>query len=318
MNVAFLGMGRMGAPMAANLLRAGHAVCVWNRTAAKCAPLAEAGAEVAATAAQAARGRQAVLMCVSDVPDVEAVLFGPVGVAEGLRDWREAGLAEPPLVIDHSTISAVATAGFAERLARQTGAVLLDAPVSGGDAGAKAGTLAIMCGGPAAAFERARPLLEAMGKAIVHVGERHGDGQRCKMINQLVVAIHCVATTEAMRLAEAVGLDPTVVLAAISQGAAGSWSLANLGPKLVARDFAPGFRLRHLMKDLGFCAEAAAEVSRSPRMDYPGLALAHRLVGRGVAAGHGDDNIHALARPFLNEEAGKPPDPSAAPRRIPG
>jgi 3-hydroxyisobutyrate dehydrogenase len=300
MEIAFVGMGLMGAPMAANCLKAGHAVTVTNRTAAKCEPLRETGAAVAATPAEAARGKEAVLICVEDTPDVEAVLFGPDGIAEGLKDrGRGESRTGPPIVIDHSTISAEATAGFARRLKEATGALFLDAPVSGGDVGAKAGTLSIMCGGPAEAFDRARPLLEAMGKTITHVGPNNGDGQRCKMINQLVVAINCVATTEAMRLCETLGLDAATVLSAISQGAAGSWSLSNLGPKTTARDWAPGFRLRHLLKDLGFCAEAIAGKSLQPQTDFPGLALAHRLVKHGVTAGHGEENIHALARAFM-------------------
>jgi 3-hydroxyisobutyrate dehydrogenase-like beta-hydroxyacid dehydrogenase len=301
MNIAFLGMGLMGAPMAANCLKAGHAVTVHNRTPAKCEPLRAAGATVADTPAAAARGKEAVLFCVEDTPDVEHVLFAPDGVVDGVATGLVAASspAPPPIVIDHSTISAEATAGFARRLREQTGALYLDAPVSGGDVGAKSGTLSIMCGGPAEAYDRARPLLEAMGKTITHVGPNNGDGQRCKMINQLVVAINCVATTEAMRLCETLGLDPTAVLSAISQGAAGSWSLSNLGPKTAARDWTPGFRLRHLMKDLGFCAEAVAAHALQPQTSFPGLALAHRLVKHGVTTGHGDDNIHAIARPFL-------------------
>jgi 3-hydroxyisobutyrate dehydrogenase-like beta-hydroxyacid dehydrogenase len=297
-DIAFLGMGLMGAPMAANCLRAGHRVTVFNRTAAKCDPLTAAGATVATTPAEAARGKEAILLCVEDSPDVEQVLFGAGGVVEGI----EPGRTPAPVVIDHSTISAAATEGFARRLREATGALYLDAPVSGGDAGAKAGTLSIMCGGPREAFDRARPVLEAMGKNLIHVGERNGDGQRCKMINQLVVAINCIATTEGIRLCEAAGLDPAVVLSAISQGAAGSWSLSNLGPKTAARNFAPGFRLRHLLKDLGFCVETAQSASQMPQTDFPGLALAHRLVKHGVAAGHGDDNINAIARPFLEKK----------------
>jgi 3-hydroxyisobutyrate dehydrogenase len=306
MDIAFIGIGLMGAPMAANCLKAGHRVAVYNRTRAKCEPLRAAGAAVADSPADAARGKEAVLICVEDTPDVEQVLFGPDGIVRGFvvgPKENGGGQATPPIVIDHSTISAEATAAFAERLKRETGALYLDAPVSGGDVGAKAGTLSIMCGGPAEAFARARPLLEAMGKTITHVGEKNGDGQRCKMINQLVVAIHCIATTEAVRLSEAVGLDPRVVLQAIGQGAAASWSLANLGPKTIARDFAPGFRLRHLLKDLGFCAETIARLGADPAAAFPGVTLAYHLVAQGVAAGHGDDNIHALARPFLNADA---------------
>jgi 3-hydroxyisobutyrate dehydrogenase len=208
------------------------------------------------------------------------------------------------LIIDHSTIAPEAEADFARRLDEAAGAQYLDAPVSGGDSGARAGTLSIMAGGPAAAFERARPLLEAMGRTIIHIGERPGDGQRAKLVNQLVVAINCLATTEALRLGEAMGLDLDKVLAAIGQGAAGSWSLNNLGPKWLARDFAPGFRLRHLRKDLRLCEEVMARLAGDAADErFPGAALMRRLVGAAVDAGHGDENIHAVGRPFIAESA---------------
>jgi 3-hydroxyisobutyrate dehydrogenase len=290
-------MGLMGAPMALNCLKAGHRVRVWNRTPAKCDPLAAAGAEVAPTPADAAREREIVLLCVEDTPDVEAVLFGPAGVAGGLKR----GVQPPPIVIDHSTISPAGEARFAARLAREAGALYLDAPVSGGDVGAKAGTLSIMCGGPAAAFERARPLLETMGRTITHIGSRVGDGQRAKLVNQVVGAINCIATTEAMRMGEAMGLDMARVLAAISQGAAGSWSLSNLGPRFLQREFKAGFRMRHLLKDLNYCREAIADTAPGAWEKFPGVQLACEVVERAVAQGHGEENIHAMGRVFLDE-----------------
>jgi 3-hydroxyisobutyrate dehydrogenase len=298
MKIAFLGMGLMGAPMALRCLQAGHALTVYNRTAAKCAPLVAAGAAQAASPALAASGQEAILLCIEDTAAAEALLFGPGGIVHGLKPDTQ----PPPLVIDHSTISAAATERFAARLERETGAWLLDAPVSGGDAGARAGTLAIMCGGRSEAFARARPLLEAMGRTIVHIGPRPGDGQRAKTINQLLVAVHCMATTEAMRLGEGLGLNMERVLEAISQGAAGSWSLSNLGPRWLMRDFQPGFRLRHLLKDMGFCAEAI-EFLKDDRADaFPAAALARELIARAVAQGHGDENIHALARPLAEKQ----------------
>lgn len=299
MKIAFLGMGIMGSAMAANCLRAGHQLTVYNRTPAKCEPLRQAGAWVAPTPAEAARGQEAVLLCVEDTPDVEAVLFGEHGVTHGLPDPSLSGTEPPVLVIDHSTVSAAATEGFARRIESERRALYLDVPVTGGDVGAREGTLAFMCGGSAEAFARARPLLEAMGKVIVHIGPRHGDGQRAKMINQLIVAINCMATTEGLRLGEAMGLDLDKVMAAISQGAAGSWSLSNLGPRWLRRDFKPGFRLRHLLKDLRFCQEAIE--SASGPANFPAAELALELVQKSVQADSGDLNIHAMAKIFFGK-----------------
>jgi len=296
MRLAFLGLGIMGSAMARNCLKAGHDVTVYNRTAAKCEPLRESGAALAATPAQAAADKEAVLLCVEDTPDVAEVLFGARGAIHGLP----ASANDPRvLVIDHSTISAEATARFAERLERERGVDYLDAPVSGGDVGARAGTLSIMVGGRAEAYARAVPLLRAMGQVITHIGTRHGDGQRAKTINQLVVAINCLATSEAMRLGEGLGLDMDKVLAAIGQGAAGSWSLANLGPRWLRRDFEPGFRLRHLLKDARFFEEAIGALGGEAAATFPGARLALDLVRRSVEAGNGELNINAMEKIFL-------------------
>jgi 3-hydroxyisobutyrate dehydrogenase len=286
MKIAFLGMGLMGAPMALNCLRAGHDVTVWNRTRNKCDALEEAGAAVAATPVEAARGRDAVLLCVDDNAAVEAVLFG---AAEGIERGA--------LVIDHSTIAPAAEARFAERLLRECGATLLDAPVTGGDSGARAGTLSIMVGGPVEAFARAEPLLRAMGKTVTHIGAQTGDGQRAKLLNQMVVAINLMATTESMRLGERLGLNMQGVLAAIGGGAAGSWSLNNLAPKWLARNFTPGFRLRHLLKDVRYALEMLRE-SGGAAGQFPTLALACELLERAVAAGLGDAGTQTLGAIF--------------------
>jgi 3-hydroxyisobutyrate dehydrogenase len=301
MKAAFLGMGLMGAPMALNLIKAGHEVTVYNRTASRTLSLAAAGARVAASPAEATRGQQAVLLCVSDTPDVESVLLGGEGVIHGLP--KEAN--PPVLVIDHSTISPDATARIAHAIESQTAALYLDAPVSGGDTGAKEGTLSMMCGGSPEAFALAQPLLMAMGKTLTHIGPRHGDGQRAKMVNQLLVALNCLATTEAMRMGEAMGLDMDRVLAAVSNGAAGSWSLSNLGPRWLRQDFAPGFRLRHLLKDVSFCTQSLGQAFGDTSAQYPGVFLVHSLLERAVAAEHGDENIHALGRIFDGRDSGK-------------
>jgi 3-hydroxyisobutyrate dehydrogenase len=257
-------MGIMGAAMAANLIRGGFEVAVWNRSRAKCAPLEALGAAVAASpAALAASGVDAIALCVRDTPDVEEVLFAPDGVAAGAR----AGL----VVIDHSTIRPDATQRFAARLAEQ-GLALLDAPVSGGDVGARNATLTIMVGGPADAFERALPLLRAVGKSVTHLGPS-GMGQVCKAANQICVAVNLLGVCEALAFARRAGLDLERAIEVLSGGAAASWQLANLGPKLARADYAPGFRVDLALKDLAIVADTARAA---------GLPLS----GAGVAASY--------------------------------
>ncbi len=300
MEIAFIGMGLMGAPMALNCLKAGHDVVVYNRTGSKTEPLRAAGAGVAPTPAEAVRGRREAHICVEDSEDVEAVIFGAEGLVAGLPRSME----PPVVIVDHSTISPLATERMAQRLKREHGVLYLDAPVSGGTTGAAAGTLTIMCGGPTEAFERAAAVLEAMGKTIVHVGRRNGDGQRAKLINQVVVAINCIATTEAMRLGEAMGVEMGKVLEAITQGAAGSWSLTNLGPAWLSRNFAPGFRLRHLLKDLRHASTLLEQLPSERAVQFPGVELALEMVQRAVETGHGDENIHAMGRVFEEKGVG--------------
>lgn len=246
--VGYIGMGIMGAPMARNLLEAGCGVTVWNRTASKCAPLEEAGAQVAATPkALAEGGPEAIFLNVTATDDVEEVLFGEAGVAAGAQE----GL----IVVDNSTISPVAAKAFAERLA-ELGVALVDAPVSGGDTGAKEGTLSIMCGGDEAAFAKVRPLLEVLGKSVVHLGPA-GSGQACKACNQIAVSLNLLGTCEALALGKQFGLDLDKLVEVLSGGAAGSWQLANLGPKIAAGDDAPGFMIDLVRKDLAIVLEAA-------------------------------------------------------------
>lgn len=239
----------MGRAMAANLLKAGFDVTVWNRTSdpARLRPLVEAGAKVASSPADlAVRRPQVICVNVTDTPDVEAVLFGEAGVIAA---------ASPGLiVIDHSTIDPAATQRFAARLAER-GVTLLDAPVSGGDSGARAATLSIMVGGPAEVVERCRQVLEAVGKAITHVGDS-GMGQACKACNQAAVVCTLLGTCEAIALARKLGLDPGKMLQVVSAGAGGSWQLANLGPKIIAGDFDPGFMIDLVLKDLGIVTKA--------------------------------------------------------------
>jgi 3-hydroxyisobutyrate dehydrogenase-like beta-hydroxyacid dehydrogenase len=268
----------MGAPMVRRLLRAGHRVRVYNRSAEKARALAADGATVAAEAAEAARGADAVFIMVSDTPDVESV------VAK-----IEPALARGQLVIDMSTIAPEAERTIAARLA-QAGADYLDAPVSGGETGAIEGTLAIMVGGVESAFNRARPLFELMGKRVTHMGPS-GAGQTTKLANQIAVAVTLEAAAEALLFARQGGLDPAKVIEAIGAGAAGSWQLNNLGPKIVAGDYRPGFFVQLMRKDLRLVGEAA----REQQLALPGLAMVTSMFNTASALGHDRDGTQAVA-----------------------
>jgi len=278
MEIAWIGTGIMGAPMARRLLRAGHHVRVHNRSAEKARALADDGALVAADAAEAARGAEVVFIMVSGTPDVE-------GVAAKI----EPVLARGQLVIDMSTIAPDAERTIAARLAKR-GADYLDAPVSGGETGAIEGTLAIMVGGGEAAFARARPLFDLLGKRVTHMGAA-GAGQTTKLANQIAVAVTLEAAAEALLFARQGGLDPAKVIEAIGAGAAGSWQLNNLGPKIVAGDFRPGFFVQLMRKDLRLVAEAA----RTQRLALPGLALMSSMFNAASALGHDRDGTQAVA-----------------------
>lgn len=288
----------MGRPMAANLLEADFAITVYNRTPGRADVLAARGADVAGSAAEVARASDVVITMVTDTADVEAVLFGEGGVAEGIRPGV--------VVIDTSTISPAATERFAARLA-ELGADMLDAPVSGGDRGAAAGTLAIMVGGKAEVLERCRPVLAALGTNVFHVGG-HGDGQRTKLVNQVVGGLHLVALAEGLALARAMGLDAARVLDVVSRGAAGSWMLTHLGPRALAGDFAPGFTIRLQRKDLALAADAIGNLD----VDLPGAGLALERFDRAVEAGLADLGTQALVRLYEGRDASV-----ADPRRAP-
>lgn len=282
MNVAFVGLGTMGAAMAANLVKAGHSLAVWNRTQGRAGALVAAGATEAATPAEAAGAREVVVVCVSDTPDVEAVLFGPGGVAEGVGTGS--------IVIDMSTISPSATRGFAARLAER-GAVLLDAPVSGGSEGARNGTLSIFVGGDADALEAARPVLAAMGTTITHCGPS-GAGQVVKAVNQVILAGTYVGVAEGMVLAMKAGVDPHLAVAALSGGAAQSWVLANRSGRMIDNEYPLGFRTSLHLKDLRIALAMAEELGA----ELPVTGLTAGLEEELVAAGHGDEDISTVAR----------------------
>ncbi|HEX7010524.1 MAG TPA: NAD(P)-dependent oxidoreductase [Phycisphaeraceae bacterium] len=281
--VGYIGLGIMGRAMAMNLLRAGFELTVWNRTASRCEPLAQQGAQVADSPMDlAARGPDVICINVTDTPDVEEVIFGPQGIARGAKP----GL----IVVDHSTISPQAARDFAHRLAQQ-GVTLLDAPVTGGDRGAQAGTLSIMVGGPAEAFERLRPLFQAVGQNIVHLGES-GLGQLCKACNQIAVACNLLGACEALALAQKGGLDLQKMIQVVAHGAGGSWQLANLGPKIAQGDYAPGFMVDLALKDLAIVADAA----RQHRLPLSGTALAESYLRAASASGSGRLGTQAMAQ----------------------
>jgi 3-hydroxyisobutyrate dehydrogenase len=285
--VGCIGLGIMGTPMAANLIKAGFDITVWNRTPEKCEPLTSLGAQAAQSpGAMAAAGPDVICVNVTDTPDVEAVLFGETGIASGAKP----GL----IVIDHSTISPVAAKEFAENLGKQ-GVTLLDAPVSGGDIGAKAGTLSVMVGGPSNAVQCAMPVLNAVGKNIVHVGES-GAGQACKACNQIAVVCNLIGVCEALSLAKKCGLDAEKMIEVVSGGAGGSWQLSNLGPKIIAGDFAPGFAVDMVLKDLGILSE----VSQSLGLLLEATKLAERYFREVANAGGGGLGTQAMAKVLMD------------------
>lgn len=279
-NVGFIGLGIMGAPMAASLLKAGFTVTIWNRSPSRTKPLVEAGANQADSPAKVAAVSDVTLSCVTNSGDVEEVALGPGGVIEGAKAGS--------VYVDCSTISPETARKVAETLAKRDVA-MLDAPVSGGDVGAKAGTLAIMVGGEAATFARCLPVLEAMGKTIVHVGP-NGAGQVVKLCNQIAGGLNLLAAAEAIALARRAGVDPSKMLEVVSAGAAGSWMLSNLAPRAVNGDYAPGFMVDLMQKDLRLVLDAAND-THTP---LPGTALVSQLFQSIQAEGRGTDGTQSL------------------------
>lgn len=280
--VGFCGLGTMGAAMAANVAAAGFPLTVWNRTPGRAGAAVAAGAVEAVGPAAVAAASDVVVVCVSDTPDVEAVLFGEGGLAKGL--------AEGALVIDCSTISPGATREFAARLA-DAGVGLVDAPVSGGSEGAQKGTLTIMVGGSETDVARARPVLEAMGSSITHMGPV-GAGQVTKAVNQVILSGVYLGVAEGMVLAMKSGLDAARVAEALAGGAAGSWVLQNRSGRMIDDEYPLGFRIALHLKDLGIALEQAREVGAA----LPVSALAAQIEAGLVARGYGDDDNSALAR----------------------
>jgi len=280
--VAFLGLGTMGEAMAGNLARAGFAVTGWNRTAGRAATLADAGVAIAATAADAVADADIVVICVSDTPDVEAVLFGPDGVVAGARPGT--------LIIDCSTIAPSGSWDFAARL-RERSLAMVDAPVSGGSEGAQKATLTIFVGGDADDVERARPVLAAMGKTITHVGPI-GAGQAVKAVNQVILAGAYLGVAEGIVLAIKAGLDVEQVVGALGGGAAQSWVLANRSGRMLDNDYPLGFKVALHRKDLGIALDLAGQLG----VVLPLTALVAQLETGLIAGGHADEDMSVIAR----------------------
>ncbi|MEM9087957.1 MAG: NAD(P)-dependent oxidoreductase [Cyanobacteria bacterium P01_F01_bin.53] len=282
MNVAFIGLGTMGTPMVLNLLKAEHSVTVYNRTADKAKTAIAAGATAADSPQKAAAAAEIVIICVSDSPDVQAVVLGDTGVVHGAKPGT--------LVIDMSTISPEVTRQIAQTLAEKE-IRMIDAPISGGSEGAQQGTLSIMVGGEATDVERAMPVLTAMGNTITHVGPI-GAGQTTKAINQIIVAGTYWSVAEGMALGLKAGLDMDKVVQAVGSGAAGSWGLTNRSGNMINNDYPLGFRVRLHQKDLVIALNTARELG----LPLPMAAYVEQIENGLMAKGYGDEDISAIAR----------------------
>ncbi len=283
--IGFVGLGIMGAPMARNLMAAGYSLKVYNRSdRPRVQEVVAAGGERVATPKEAAAGSQVVITIVTDTPDVEAVILGEGGVIEGVE--------EGATVIDMSTVSPRVTREIAAAL-KEKGVGMLDAPVSGGDVGAQQGTLSIMVGGEQQVFDECLPVFEAMGKNINLIGG-NGAGQVTKLCNQIGVAVANLAMAEALMLAAASDLDVGKVVDAISGGAAGSWQLTNLGPRVLKGDFDPGFMVRLQQKDLKLVLESANDV----KLALPAVSIAHQYFNIVERMGCADEGTQALIKAY--------------------
>jgi 3-hydroxyisobutyrate dehydrogenase len=278
--VGWIGTGVMGASMCGHLLDAGCPATVHNRTREKAEPLLGRGAAWAATPAEVAAASDVVFTIVGYPADVRSVILGPEGVLAGAR--------EGAAIVDMTT-SEPSLAVEMHEAARAQGVAAIDAPVSGGDVGARNATLSIMVGGDGDAVERVRPLFEVMGKTIVHQGGP-GAGQHTKMVNQILIATGMIGVCEALLYGYRAGLDLETVLESVAGGAAGSWSLSNYGPRMLAGNFDPGFMVEHFVKDMAIALSEA----RRMNLSLPGLALAQQLYVALVAQGQGRKGTHSL------------------------
>jgi 3-hydroxyisobutyrate dehydrogenase len=280
--VGWIGTGVMGSSMCGHVLAAGYAVTVYNRSREKARPLVERGAREASSPRAVAEGADVVVTMVGYPRDVRAVTLGPEGTLAAAR---------PGSVLVDMTTSEPALAREIAAEAQAQGVAAVDAPVSGGDVGAREARLSIMVGGDAAVVAALAPLFQAMGRTIVHQGPA-GAGQHTKMVNQVLIATNMIGVCEALLYGHKAGLDLPTVLQSVGSGAAGSWSLSHLGPRIIAGDFDPGFFVEHFLKDMGI---ALAEARRM-QLALPGLALAEQLYRAVAAQGHGRDGTQALMR----------------------
>jgi 3-hydroxyisobutyrate dehydrogenase len=280
--VGFIGLGTMGAAMAGHVAGAGYPLTVWNRTPGRAASLVASGAREAESPAALAQASDVIVVCVSDSPDVEAVLFGPSGAAEGVRDGS--------LVVDCSTVAPSTARSAAQGLAER-GVGFVDAPVSGGSEGAQKATLTIFCGGDPADVERARPVLATMGRTITHVGPV-GAGQAVKAVNQVILAGTYLGVAEGIVLAIRSGLDVTQVVEALGGGAAQSWVLANRSGRMIDNEYPLGFKVSLHLKDLGIALDMARELGA----DLPIAALCADIERELVDGGHAGEDMSAVAR----------------------
>ena len=278
--LGFIGLGIMGKPMASHLVKAGHTVYALDLVEESMSYLCSLGAKGCSCCKEVAQKSEIIFIMVPDTPDVEMVLFGPNGVAEGLKPGT--------IVVDMSSISPIATKEFAKRLSSM-GVKMLDAPVSGGQVGAENATLSIMVGGAPEVFEKVKPYFELMGKNIVHIGG-NGDGQTCKVANQIVVALTIEAVAEALLFASKAGADPAKVRAALLGGFAQSRILELHGERMIKRTFNPGFRIRLHQKDLNLALQAA----RSMGLSLPNTATAQELFNAVAAQGDSELDHSAM------------------------
>jgi len=278
--IAFIGTGVMGSSVVRHLLQANYEITIYTRTKEKAVALIEAGAQWSETASEATANADIVFTMVGYPADVESIYFGENGIFEGSKEGK--------IIVDMTT-SSPALAKRIEQEAKSRNMAAIDAPVSGGDIGAKNGTLSIMCGGDVEVFEKISPILSVFGKDIVYQGLA-GAGQHTKMCNQIAIATNMIGVCEAIAYAEQAGLDPETVLKSISSGAAGSWSLSNLAPRMLKGDFEPGFYIKHFLKDMDIALKEAEQM----KLSLPGLELARSMYNRLVGKGLEDKGTQAL------------------------
>ncbi len=280
--IGFIGLGTMGKPMALNLLKAGHIVRVYNRTKSRMEPLVAAGAQATDTCRDAASDSDVVISIVSDSADVREVILGSTGAVSGAKKGA--------IIIDMSTISPSVAVEIGDSC-KMRGFEFLDAPVTGGETGAAHATLSVMVGGSREALETVRPILSAMAAKITYMGPG-GSGQKAKLCNQVICALNTLAVSEGMALAEAAGLDQEVLIKAMQGGAAGSWMLDNLAPKMVEGDWEPGFRIALQQKDVRLALELAAWRS----LPLFGTATVQQVMRSAEAKGWGDEGTQAVVK----------------------